>query len=63
MPTKTKETYQAYCLKLKKKVPLISDIKLTKKKLRNGNTLTLVSGNTKNCGRLTTILSNKKAKK
>lgn len=46
----------------KKNVPIISGIKTVKRLLPNGNIVTIVTGKTKNCGKVAVIVENVKPK-
>ena len=52
-----------YSLVCRKKVEIIAPFKTIKRRLPNGNVTTMVCGNSKNGGKVCTIVSNAKAKK
>lgn len=52
---------KAYCLQCKTKVSLDKDIKLIKRKLKNGNTVTILCGYCYDCkSKICTIIANSK---
>lgn len=56
--------FKAYSVGCKKNnVPVVSDIKVVRRLLPNGNIVTIICGKTKKCGVVCTIVSNQKPKK
>jgi hypothetical protein len=55
--------YKGYSFLCKKMVPITKVIKTVKRKLPNGNTATIVVGQTKGCGIVSAILPKKAASK
>lgn len=53
---------KAYAVGCKKKRSLVSGIKVVRRYLPNGNIVTFVIGKTKNCGKASVIVENRKPK-